>query len=116
MRLGELIEALEAVENKEATVEYGFARPHSSRGDYSELAFDPATGVTLQSMLDHARAALGSTFEGWKGGDFTMHDFTPCYIEAHGNWDENGISAHLFNYWMIETGNAHRVPIRTTYS
>jgi len=104
--LEQLISRLEAIPNKNATVRWGFGEPHCSRGDYSEVAFDPAQNVTIQSMLDHARSALGSTYEGWKGGEFTMHAYTECWIEKHGNWDGNGISDYLINYWEEEAGHA----------
>ena len=100
MRLGELIERLEAAPDQGAVVRWGFGMPHSSRGDYSELAFDPAENVTVASMLAHAKSALGSTFEGWKGGDFKMGEYTPCWIEKRGHWDQNGISDYLVNYWL----------------
>ena len=35
-------------------------------------------------MLDEARRALGQTFDGWKGGDFTMAGYTECWLAVHG--------------------------------
>ena len=115
MQLGQLIEALEAAEHKEGLVRWGFSAPHASRGYYEELAFDPAENVSIASMLASALSARDATFEAWKGGTYTMAEHTKCWIEAHGNWDANGISAQLVNYWMVETGNAARVSIRSTY-
>ena len=100
MYLGDLIQRLEAAPDQSVVVRWGFGKPHSSRGDYSELAFDPAENVTVASMLAHAKASLGATFEGWKGGDFTMHEYSACWIEKHGDWDQNGISDYLVNYWL----------------
>ena len=100
MLLGDLIRRLEAAPDQSAVVRWGFGNPHSSRGDYSELAFDPAENVTVASMLAHAKASLGATFEGWKGGDFTMHEYSACWIEKRGDWDQNGISDYLVNYWL----------------
>lgn len=77
--LGELIEALEAADPA-LTVPIGFGRPHSWRGDYSELAFDPAADTTVADMLAAARSAVGATYEGWKGGDFTMSLHTSVYL------------------------------------
>lgn len=117
MYLGDLIEALERAPHKDGVVRWGFARPHSSRGFYDECAFDPAENVTIASMLGHARSALNATFTGWKGGEFKMEEYSPVWIEAHGNWDRNGISAQLVNYWMQESGNETvTIPIRMTYS
>lgn len=83
MDLGELIAALEAADLG-LTVPDGFRFPHSYRGYYAELAFEPARDVTVAQMLGAAREALGSTYEGWKGGDFTMTATTPCWVAVEG--------------------------------
>lgn len=79
MELGELITALE-VEDPRKVVPHGFGEPHCWRWDYSELAFDPAQNVTVASMLAHARSAVGTTYQGWKGGDYTMALDSDCYL------------------------------------
>lgn len=79
MELGDLIEVLQA-EDPAKVCPDGFATPHSWRGDYYELAFDPAQNVTVASMLAHARSAVGATYEGWKGGDYTMDLDSDCYL------------------------------------
>lgn len=71
MTLGELIIALEELDPDTVFVD-GFSTPHSWRGDYSELAFEPEFNVTAGSMLMHARSAVKKTFEGYKGGEYTM--------------------------------------------
>jgi hypothetical protein len=83
MTLGELIEALEASDAAKV-VARGFAKPHSYRGYYDELAFEPAANVTVGDMLADARSALDATFEGYKGGLFTMQDFTDCWLAEYG--------------------------------
>jgi len=70
--LGELIARLQREEDPDRRVRYGFAHPHSYRGDYRELAFEARESVTVGEMLSDARSALGTTYEGWKGGDYTM--------------------------------------------
>ncbi len=84
MTLGELIAALEAADPRLVLPE-GFSNPHSWRGDYSELAFEPAAYVTVDSMLDAARSALGTTYGGYKGGDYEMTADTDCWIAAWGS-------------------------------
>lgn len=72
MRLGELIAALENIKDQDYIPEQGFCNPHSYRGDYEELAFEPAYGVSVAEMLNTAKRAVGATFCGWKGGYYTM--------------------------------------------
>lgn len=82
--LSEIIARLERETDLDRVVPVGFAEPHSYRGYYSDLAFTPARGVTVRSMLYSARSALSATFEGWKGGDYTMHEYTDVYYAADG--------------------------------
>jgi hypothetical protein len=86
--LGELIDRLEG-QNPDTVIRYGFTEPHSYRGDYSELAFEPAENVRVGDMLMAARAALGATFQGWKGGDYTMADYTSCWLAVCGDTGES---------------------------
>jgi hypothetical protein len=85
--LGALIEALEA-EDPSLVCPRGFARPHSYRGYYDELAFEPARDVTVGEMLAAAKSALGSTYGGWKGGDYTMSEYTYCWLAYRGDTGE----------------------------
>ena len=91
VELAELIKALEA-EDPERALPLGFANPHSYRGYYEQLAFEPVADVTISDMLKAARSALNTTYEGWKGGDFTMHKRTDCWLaeEGHGDGEEIG--------------------------
>lgn len=69
--LGDVIAALEA-QDPAKVLPVGFYGPHSYRGYYDELAFEVCANVTVGDMLAAARSAVGRTFEGWKGGDYTM--------------------------------------------
>lgn len=82
MGLQELIDALSAADQTHVAP-LGFGEPMSYRGYYEELAFEPARNVTVASMLAHAKSALGATFTGYKGGEFTMHAHTDCYIAKY---------------------------------
>lgn len=84
MTLGELIAALEKPDPSRK-VPLGFASPHSYRGIYAELAFEPKADVTVGEMLASARSALGATYEGWKGGEYTMTGYTDCWLAEHGH-------------------------------
>lgn len=98
MTLGKLIEWLEQ-QNPDLIVPDGFSSPHSDRGDYSELAFSPEPQSRIGDMLAHAKSALGATFEGWKGGGFTMHEHVSVYIGDYGECGEE-ITTRCFKYWL----------------
>lgn len=79
LSLGELIGRLEAA-HPARLIPLGFRKPHSYRGYYHDLAFEVARDITVAEMLTAARSALGATFQGWKGGDYTMGDYTSCWL------------------------------------
>ena len=83
MTLGELIEALEHLPG-EQTFKWGFSHPHSFRGYYEQLAFEPKDNTTVMEMLEDARKANGSTYTGWKGGEFRMGLGTPVWLATDG--------------------------------
>lgn len=85
MTLDELIKALEAEGGHGRVLPLGFGNPHSYRGFYDELAFEPLAGVTVGQMLADARRALGATYEGWKGGEYTMKGYTDCWLAEQGS-------------------------------
>lgn len=87
--LKEIISALEAVPDKERIVKVGWKHPHSYRGYYEDLAFEKAEGVSLQSMLDCAKSALGQTFGGWKGGEYHMDEDVCVWLT-----EEEGSTGH----------------------
>jgi len=94
MTLDELITALE-VEDPSKVLPLGFSNPHSWRWDYSELAFEPTADVAVGSMLADARAARGVTFQGWKGGEYTMVGSTECHLDEQGHVDGETIGPVL---------------------
>ena len=79
--LGDLIERL-STEDPTRVVSDGFRTPHSYRGYYEDVAFERASDVRVGDMLAAARDALGSTYTGWKGGDYDMHSSTACWLVA----------------------------------
>lgn len=84
--LGQLIQALkdDLAENGDRAIALGFAKPHSYRWDYADLAFEPAEDVTVSSMLEAARNADCATYQGYKGGDYTMDVTTDVYLARYG--------------------------------
>lgn len=90
MKLGTLIEALKKADQN-LVVELGFANPHSYRGWYEEVAFEPAENVTVASMLESAESAVGATFTAYKGGDYTMATDTFVHLAYWGTvGDDDG--------------------------
>ena len=100
MVLEELIEFLEKRE-PETVVPLGFDSPHSYRGYYDELAFEPRENTTVGAMLACAKQALRETYKGYKGGEYTMGEWTQCHLAPYGNTGE-GIGPVLLRYMVGE--------------
>jgi len=83
LTLGRLIDALTEADPKKV-LKKGFKKPHSWRGIYEELAFEPAENVTVGEMLASAQEAVGKSFQGWKGGEFTMTRETEVHVSFEG--------------------------------
>lgn len=82
-------------------VRFGFGRPLSWRGDYSEVCFEPVQDTTVGTMLFHAQSAVDTTFHGYKGGEFTMRQTTPCHINFHGECGDDAITPFMLA-WMLD--------------
>ena len=82
MQLNTLIKILERLP-PEREVMAGFGGTgHCDRGYYANLAFEPRVHVRVENMLRDARAAIGITREGWKGGDFVMSETSEVFVGA----------------------------------
>lgn len=101
MDLGTLIATLEAMP-QDGEISFGFAQPHSYRGSYDEVAFAPQENAIVADMLRHAKSALGATFQGYKGGEFTMGEYTPTHIAPYGVSGEYEITDMVVRYWQKE--------------
>jgi len=104
MNLGKLIEELRNAD-PDYIAPIGFAAPRSYRGYYEDVAFEPAENVSVASMLRHAESALGATFEGYKGGEYTMGEWTTCWISNYGESGGDCIGSVLVAYL---TGQARK--------
>lgn len=100
MTLGQLIARLEKADPNR-TVPLGFGRPHSYRGYYDELAFDPVMNTTVGAMLKAAKSALGTIYPGWKGGEYKMESFTEVWLAKIGECGES-IGPVLLDYMLGE--------------
>ena len=98
--LEELIDWLKQ-QDPNLTVPHGFGSPHSYRGNYTEVAFSPEVNVTFGEMLQHAESALGATFEGWKGGEFTMSEWSTCWIADEGSCVSDRIGPTIKALWKV---------------
>lgn len=60
--------------------------PHSYRGYYDDLAFDPTIEkITVETALKIlTEGCLGKTFSGYKGGDYVMGLETPVWWAEYG--------------------------------
>lgn len=66
----------------------------SWRGSYDELTLihgDSDAPETVDSLLADAKAALGATFTGYKGGEFGMNESTPIWADDYGRYCCNGV-------------------------
>lgn len=104
MTLGDLIDWLKQ-QDARLVVKDGFGSPHSDRGSYDELAFDPLPEASLGDMLKHAESAVGETFTGYKGGQFEMGLHTSVYIGAYGDCGHEITPIH-FKYWLLTAKQA----------
>jgi len=101
MYLHELIHALKQ-HPPEQPVPFGFARPHSYRGYYHDLAFEHERDTTVGAMLAAAESALGTTYEGWKGGDFKMDAYTTVWLVHEQGKTGESLGPILLTYMLGE--------------
>lgn len=85
--LGALIAKLEDVDPN-LVLEMGFSRPHSSRAYYQCLGLEPSYGITVGECLENIRPAVGETYQGYKGGDFTMDTRSFVFLAIEGECGE----------------------------
>lgn len=104
MNLKELIEWLEQ-QNSAAVVPHGFGEPMSYRGYYDELAFEPVEETTFGEMLRYAKSAHGAYFTGYKGGEYLMDDYTPCWIAHYGSGGGDKIGPTMCALWAAVAKN-----------
>jgi hypothetical protein len=88
MTLGDLIIQLQELPPDASIPVLGEA--HSYRGYYEDLAFEEPGGrlVTVKENLECCKGVVGKTFQGYKGGDFTMRTSTPVWIANYGECGE----------------------------
>jgi len=85
--LGAFINLLKSAD-PEKYVSYSLGDLHSFRGEPLHLAIYHSNGATVKEMLDHAKEALGKTFQGYKGGEYVMHENTEIHFAHYGSIEE----------------------------
>lgn len=100
--LGGIIVRLER-ENPDRIIPFGWGEAESYRGYYADLAFTPKRNARIGDMLDIARAALGATFHGYKGGDYRMGEWTQCWIAQYGATSSDAIGPLLLECLLALT-------------
>jgi hypothetical protein len=88
MTLQELIDKLSECDPS-TILGRGFDNPHSYRGDYTAIAFEPALNVSIGKMLKCAEESINRSFCGWKGGEFVMYPETEVYLAVMGDASED---------------------------
>lgn len=100
LTLGELVDALRGVQSIEhdliVKLEWGERLVNiedlgSYRGYYEDIAIEPGGNaeLTVEETVNMLSDAIGRTYEGYKGGDFTMRADTAVWAAHYG--DSSGI-------------------------
>jgi hypothetical protein len=105
LNLGELVDLLKQVERDEqTTVMFDFCglapdKIRSYRGYYEQLSVDYREGITLlEPFISDLDLAIGQTYEGYKGGEFTMHRGTPLWVSPYGRAETTVITGIMKHY------------------
>lgn len=86
MTLIEFIKRLKSMDPNEL-LPVGIRNPHSYRGFYDELAFEPTDPIPVNEAIKVAESAIGMTFTAYKGGEYKMSGKTNCWLAE---WGELG--------------------------
>lgn len=89
MNLGQLNAVFLKMTDKSFVFTKGFNTPHSYRGYYNELAFQPAQDIKLEVVIKSIDRSYIETFEGYKGGEFSYNAETTCHLSWIGNCTED---------------------------
>lgn len=75
----------------------------SYRGYYSDLSFEDADSKTASDFLSQLQEALGGTYGGYKGGEYTMNENTPLWRSEYGTTGEAIVSADIVDGDIVIT-------------
>jgi hypothetical protein len=94
--LGDIIDYLKT-QDPSKKVRHGLGKPHSYRGYYDQVAFEPVEDTTIGEMLKHAESAIGPTFIGYKGGEYSYDRWTDAWLAQWGRCGD-ALSVLLLKY------------------
>ena len=98
LTLGMFVSVLEsaAVYHVRTDQDGGIDKPHSYRGYYSDLAFEPTPEPTpAATVLPMVRHALGNIYYGYKGGEYPMGSETPLWLAHYGDCGLAIVGTHV---------------------
>jgi hypothetical protein len=124
LTLGELLALLKDIPTKSGddavTIEFDFGTAYptgfsSWRGSYAEIAINYALSgydewKSEDAQFDHKdltdfvkelEGAIGKTYTGWKGGEFTMTADTPVWVANDGNVGNTGVIGVKNEEWHV---------------
>lgn len=117
LSLGQIIDQCKSIpvheEPQLVVFDFEYAAPtglDSWRGVYAELALSFSFGdeMTLPDFLALTEAAVGKTYEGYKGGDFTMTSETPVWVANYGNAGSTAITGVFDDGWQVVLMTGYR--------
>jgi hypothetical protein len=88
MKLGEVKAAFDALENNGFVFSNGFIIPHAYRGDYHQVAFQPAKNISLAEIKCHIYSALNDSFVGYFSGHYTYDENTQVNLSLICAYDD----------------------------
>jgi len=115
LNLGQIIEKLKEQDQKETIMfDFGGYVPDmeldSYRGSYDELCVgykkqEWNKDQTVGDFLKACEKAVGNTYTGYKGGDFTMDEDTPVWVAQYSEATSTGIVdiRYCSHFVLIET-------------
>lgn len=92
--LGELVARLESADqSKPVKFDNGKSPGHfnSYRGYYDMVAISWGEKCSVGQFLELAKNAVGRTFTGYKGGEYTMTKMTPVWVSEYGRCSGVGV-------------------------
>lgn len=92
--LGELVARLEAADQSAEIQFVDGSHPGqlgSYRGYYRLVAIERGENKTVAAFLKDVQEAIGGTFTGYKGGEYTMSRMTPVWVSEYGEASGQGL-------------------------
>lgn len=103
MTLGDLIDKIQSLGDEPMQ---NIVEAASYRGYYRDLGFEVTDRMVPASLnLQLVTDCVGRTFEGWKGGDFTMDLHTQVWVHIEGTTAGSGRIVDIVDGEFIVVGD-----------